>query len=280
MPVLRAMLKLIAFALLVVAIIPTQSLLLLLRFERAACRWGQLWHRAVCGVLGIHVEVIGAPVRDAQVAYVGNHLSYLDIPVLGSVVWGSFTAKREMQGWPVFGLLAKLQRTVFISRQRRDAARVLIQVNELLDGGRNLIVFPEGTSSAGAHVLPFKSSVFAVLEQHVSRGLCIQPFTIDLRATDGRGVTRIADRDVYAYHSDMTLAPHFWGFMKGKGAHVRLVFHPTLSVRSGTDRKQLAALAESAVASALGQRMETDAEQGLVADGVHQFVQQRADLRQ
>lgn len=259
MPILRATFKMLAFALLVVLIIPTQSLLLLLKFERAASRWGQLWHRAVCRVLNITIEIEGRPIGNAHVAYVGNHLSYLDIPVVGSVVCGSFTAKREMRGWPLFGLLAQLQRTVFISRDRRDAARVMDQVDEVLDTGRNLIVFPEGTSSPGERVLPFKSSMFSVLERHLSKGLRIQPFTIDLRSIDGREVAGITDRDGYAYYADMTLAPHFWAFMQGRGAHLRLVFHPALVLSNDVDRKQIAALAEACVASGLADVMQSSA---------------------
>lgn len=259
MPILRATFKMIAFALLVITIIPTQSLLLLLKFEQAASRWGQLWHRAVCRVLYITIELHGQPITGAHVAYVGNHLSYLDIPVVGSVVWGSFTAKREMRGWPLFGLLAKLQRTVFISRDRRDAARVMDQVDAVLGSGRNLIVFPEGTSSPGLRVLPFKSSMFSVLERHLPQGLRIQPFTIDLRSIDGRAVVDIADRDGYAYYADMALVPHFLAFMQGRGAHMRLVFHPALTLPGDADRKQIAALAEACVASGLGGRAPSNA---------------------
>lgn len=251
MPALRATLKLIAFTLLVIAILPTQSLLLLLKLERAAAHWGQLWHRAVCGVLGIDVVVEGQPLDVAQVAYVGNHLSYLDIAVVGSVVGGSFIAKRAMRGWPVFGWLAMLQRTVFISRDRRDAAEVMGQIDAVLDSGRNLIVFPEGTSSPGVRVLPFKSSLFSVLERRLDNGLQIQPFTIDLRAVDARPVATLADCDAYAYYADMTLAPHFWNFMRGKGAQVRLVFHSPLELPEDRDRKRTAAIAHTCVASGL-----------------------------
>ncbi len=253
MPNLRATIKLIAFALLVAAILPTQSLLLLMKLERAAACWGQLWHRTVCGVLGIDVVVEGQALDDGLTAYVGNHLSYLDIPVVGSVVRGSFIAKREMRGWPMFGWLAMLQRTVFISRDRRDAAQVMAQIEAVLGSGRNLIVFPEGTSSPGVRVLPFKSSLFSVLEHHVANGLKIQPFTIDLRNVDGRQVTTLKDRDMYAYYADMTLAPHLWTFMRGKGAQLRLVFRPPLVLPEGIDRKDMATIAQASVASGLAQ---------------------------
>ena len=256
---LRGACKALALAFLVIAIVPTQSVLLLLRLESAAARWGQLWHRAVCQLLGLHIECCGEPIAGAQVAYVGNHLSYLDIPVVGSRVWGSFTAKREMREWPVFGLLAQLQRTVFISRDRRDAGRVAAQIDALLASGRNLILFPEGTSSPGMRVLPFKSSVFSVLDTHLAHGLRIQPFTIDLQCVDGTAAIGVEIRDVYAYYADMRLASHLWRFLQTRCVHVRLVFHPALALAPGTDRKQLAKLAEACVATGLAQPPNCDA---------------------
>lgn len=250
MSILRACLKLIALVVLVIAIIPTQSLLLLSPFDGIASRWAQQWHKAVCLVLGIAIELEGHP-EVAHVAYVGNHLSYLDIPVLGSIVRGSFVAKQEMRGWPLFGWLARLQRTVFISRGRSDAAHVLDQLDAMLSRGRNLIVFPEGTSSSGEHVLPFKSSVFSVLGEHLPRGLRIQPFTLDLRVVDGHAPRTTDDRNLYTYHSHMVLAPHLWAFMRTRGAILRVVFHPVLVIGHDSSRKHVAAMAERNVASAL-----------------------------
>lgn len=269
MPTFRACLKLIALVLLVIAIIPTQSLLLLSPFDGIASRWAQWWHKAVCLVLGIAIELEGRP-EVAHVAYVGNHLSYIDIPVLGSIVRGSFVAKQEMRGWPLFGWLARLQRTVFISRNSSDAAHVMDQLDAMLSGSRNLIVFPEGTSSSGERVLPFKSSVFSVLGEHLPRGLRIQPFTLDLRVVDGHAPCTADDRNLYAYHSHMVLAPHLWAFMRTRGASLRVVFHPVLGIGYDSNRKRIAVLAERSVASALSGLSAPVDSRDVVVAGVEQ----------
>ncbi|MEP6634773.1 MAG: lysophospholipid acyltransferase family protein [Luteimonas sp.] len=246
---LRACLKAIALALLVLAILPVQWLLL--PFDALASRSARLWHRALCGVLGISVEIVGRPQQHAQTAYVGNHLSYLDIPLLGSVLRGSFVAKREMRQWPVLGTMATLQHTVFISRAPRHAGRTSDQMETALAAGRNLIIFPEGTSSDGSLVLPFKASTFAVLLPRMADGLQVQPFTVDLLAVDGHDVSDRSARDRYAYYRDMVLGPHLWAFLHARGARLRLSFHPPLDPQHCVDRKQLATRAHEAVVSAL-----------------------------
>ncbi len=246
---LRAVSKLLILLVLVAIIIPLQTVLL--PFDSVAWRTACAWHAAVRRLLGITIERVGRPVTSGHVAYVANHLSYLDIFVLGSLVRGSFVAKEEVRRWPLFGFLATLQRTVFVSRQRRDAARVADQLGATLADGRNLIVFPEGTSSSGERVLPFKSSAFSAIAATLDRGLQIQPVTLDVLRVDGRDLSSEADRNSYAYHGGAVLGPHLWAFMRGRGATVRVKFHPVLEETADVGRKRLASLAEAAVASGL-----------------------------
>lgn len=248
-PLLRACLKTVALVLLVLAIFPVQWLLL--PFDTLASRSARLWHRAVCKVLGLSIDVIGQPLGGVEIAFVGNHLSYLDIPLLGSVLRGSFVAKREMRQWPLLGMMAKLQRTVFISRVPGDARAAVDQVEAALAAGRNLILFPEGTTSDGSRVLPFKSSVFAVLLPRMVAGLRLQPVSLDLLSVDGHLARDSAVRNRYAYHSEMVLGPHLWAFMHARGAHLRLCFHPPLDAQRFAGRKQLAQHMREIVASGL-----------------------------
>ena len=246
---MRALSKLLLLLVLVALIIPVQ--MLLLPFDRIAWRTARAWHRAVARVLQVTVECVDLPLTHAQVAYVGNHLSYLDIFVLGSLVRGSFVAKAELRRWPLFGFLATLQRTIFVSRHRHDATRVTDQLHAALQSGRNLILFPEGTSSLGLEVLPFKSSAFSAIGSHASKGLRIQPFTLDLRSVDRYSVSSMHDSSIYAYCGNAVLLPHLWRFMQGRGATVRVTFHPALDKMITADRKQLARLAHARVASVL-----------------------------
>ena len=132
-----------------------------------AKRLPRFYHRVCCRLLGIHVQAQGLVSRDQPVLFVANHASYLDIVVLGSLIPGSFVAKAEIAGWPLFGLLAKLQRTVFIDRRGSRAADHRDDIGARLEAGDNLILFPEGTSSDGNRVMPFKSALFSVAERQV-----------------------------------------------------------------------------------------------------------------
>ncbi len=246
---MRAVLKLALLLLLIVAIFPCQCILL--PFGDVALRSARFWHRMICRVLCIRVECVGRPLTGGQVAYAGNHLSYLDIPVVGGIVLGRFVAKADMQHWPLFGWLARLQRTVFVSRRARDAVTAIRAMDAALHGGDNLLLFPEGTSSAGDGMLAFKPSAFSAAAAHLQRGLSIQPFSIDLVSVDGHPPCTVEDRDLYAYYGEMQLAAHLWHFMRTRGAQVRLVFHPALAAADGSDRKSLAAAAARSVASGL-----------------------------
>lgn len=127
------------------------------------------YHRICLRILGMRVERHGEGNGRHPTLFVVNHCSYLDIAVLGSLIGGSFVAKAEVAGWPLFGWLAKLQRTVFVDRQRR--AGVSGQRDEIanrLEAGDDLILFPEGTSSDGNRILPFKTALFAVAERRVA----------------------------------------------------------------------------------------------------------------
>ncbi len=118
--------------------------------------------------------------------FVANHQSYLDIPILGSVIEGSFVAKAEIADWPYFGALAKLQRSIFIDRRPGSTGKQRDALLRRLEEGDNLIIFPEATSSDGLHVLPFKSALLSVAELH-PRGepLAVQPVTVAYIRLDG-----------------------------------------------------------------------------------------------
>jgi 1-acyl-sn-glycerol-3-phosphate acyltransferase len=209
-----------------------------------------LFHRIACRVMGLVVDVHGT-MHGGQTVWISNHLSYLDILAIGSVARCSFVAKDDVRGWPVFGPLARLQDTVFISRTSRRAADVGLALSAALANGKSLVVFPEGTTSDGTMVLPFKSSLFEVfVGNRASAGTTLQPMTVSVESIDGC-VVDAANRDLYAYHGDASLGPHLLRFLGTRGAKVRLTFHAPLSGDAITSRKSLARAAHAAVASDL-----------------------------
>lgn len=248
MPSLIASLKFILFGLLCATMIPLQILWQAFTRGKRVYALALIWHRSVCRLFGLRVDIIGQPASDRQVIFVANHVSYLDIPVLASVLPASFVAKADVANWPLFGTLARLQHTAFISRSRSMAAQEKHALAARLADGRDLIMFPEGTSSDGSRVLPFKSSLFGIALDHERTGeISIQPVSIILTAIDGRPATDPGIRDKYAWYGDMTMLPHLWAFGKSRGACVRLHFHAPLSPSAFADRKTLARACEDAV---------------------------------
>lgn len=241
--------RLSLYALLCITLIPVQACILLISKGPAAFLIPVYFHKIVCSLFALKVEVVGAPAADRRIVFLSNHLSYLDIEVIGSVIGGAFVAKKEVASWPLFGLLAKLQQTTFISRDPRAAEEGKSKLDFALTKPTPLVLFAEGTSSNGTQVFPFKSTLFEML---LNKNIILQPLTIDLIAIEGCALTDPKQRDQYAYYGDSVLAPHLWAFAKSRGARIRLVFHPPLDVKHHPDRKSLATAAHTACTSGLG----------------------------
>ena len=143
--------------------------------------------------------------------FVCNHSSYLDITVLGSMILGSFVAKTEVASWPFFGMLAKLQRTIFVDRRRHSTHTQRDDLLARLTEGDNVILFPEGTSNDGNRVLPFRSALFSVAEPRRHGGgegqikdLIVQPVSIAYVRLNGLPVGH-GLRPLFAWYGDMEL---------------------------------------------------------------------------
>jgi 1-acyl-sn-glycerol-3-phosphate acyltransferase len=207
------------------------------------------YHRICARIIGLDIVVRGRRVTEAPVLYVSNHSSYLDIMVLGSLIPGSFVAKSEVAGWPLFGLLAKLQRTVFIERKARGTVgQQRDDMRARLEDGDNLILFPEGTSSDGSRTLPFKTALFAVAG--LRRGetpLTVQPVSVTATRLDGIPMGT-AFRPFYAWYGDMDLAPHLWQAVKQGRMTIEVEFHPPVTIDAVGSRKALAEHCWKAVA--------------------------------
>lgn len=234
----RALIRIAFYLGLTLPLMPVQALAVALRLplHRSLPLW---YHRQCCRILGFHVERIGRRSRARPTLYAANHVSYFDIMILGSLVKASFVAKTEVADWPLFGWLAKLQRTVFIERRGRHAADQRLEMLARLEAGDSLILFPEGTSGDGNRVLPFKSALFAVAE-HRPRGkpLIVQPVSIAYTRLDGVPMGRYL-RPYVAWYGDMDMASHLWT-AAGLGWITAVVeFHPPVTIDEPGSRKAL-----------------------------------------
>jgi len=214
----------------------------------------RIFHRVCCIIFGLRVRWFGDPLGNGATAihrslYVSNHISYLDILVLGAHVPGVFVAKEDVAGWPLFGYLATLQKTVFISRARTALAIARDKVAERLNEGHDIILFPEGTSSDGAGVLPFKAGLFSVLLQDGGESAVeVRPLAIRLLRHNGQPVyNNQISLDAYAWYGDMTLLPHLWHLAQQRTLEIGVCVMPALSPARYADRKALANAAEQSV---------------------------------
>lgn len=203
--------------------------------------------RMICAIIGVRVTPHGAPPEKAPRFVVANHVSWTDIIALASLHPFVFLAKSEVANWPALGVLARLQGTIFVDRgARADIARVNDALAGALREGRDIVVFPEGTSSDGTRVLPFNAGHFGALRAF---GVDVAVAPVAIRYTD-----RARQIDV-GWYGDMTFLPHLWRLMRRGGVECRIAFGEGIDPR-GMDRKALAAETEEKVRALLATRQD------------------------
>lgn len=214
---------------------------------RAKARLPRLYWAGCCWCLSLRVRVIGTPAAgELPVVYVGNHSSWMDIPALGSRLMACFIAKGEVGQWPGVSIVAKLGRTLFVSRRAAAAAKENADLLDRLRRGDSLVLFPEGTTSDGTRVMPFRSAFLAVAETEVPH--VIQPFTIVYDELDYLPVRR-ADRALFAWFGDMELASHFGRIARHRGLRVTIQLHPPFDPAARLNRKVITQRSWSQIAA-------------------------------
>ncbi len=207
-----------------------------------------LYHRGLAWLLRVRVQVRGTMSAERPTLFVVNHVSWLDIVVLDTLVRGSYITKREVMGWPGFGYLAQLQRCLFIERKAHRTRDHKDEMQVRLEEGDNLILFPEGTSSDGMRILPFKSSFFAVAEQHVNgRPLVVQPVSLAYCRLNHMPVGRRL-MPLFAWVGNEDLLPHLWRFLRVGSSVAEVVFHSPVTLDSFGSRKELSAHCRAVIA--------------------------------
>ncbi len=196
-------------------------------------------YRGLVRICGFRIEIVGTPCKLSPALYVANHASYFDIMVLGSLLDAAFIAKKEVAAWPGIGFLATLAGTVYVERRARHSRTQRDEMKSKLDNERqSLILFPEGTSSDGRSVLPFKSALFSVAESGGS-SLPVQPISLAYSGLDGLPMGRNW-RSHFSWYGDMELADHIWVALGLGRATVTVVFHPPVTMETLPSRKALA----------------------------------------
>lgn len=215
----------------------------------------RLWHRGNCRALGFRIHQKGELTDKRPLVVAANHVSWTDISVIASRCDVSFIAKSDMATWPVMGWLAKLQRTIFIERERRrTSGKQASEIARRLADGEAVVLFPEGTTGDGNYILPFKSTLFGAATMALQEGVVdkvyIQPLTIAYTRVQGLPMGR-QHRHLASWIGDTELAPHAAALLREGAVDVELHFGEPIEFSVGDDRKAATRRAEADVRAML-----------------------------
>lgn len=242
---LRALWVLFWFFLITFLLIPVQWLLIKINSP-----WARLlphyYHKLIARIMGLRIHVDGAVRQGQPTLLVANHISWMDIVVFTAVTPLSFVAKREVGTWPGVKVLANLQQTIFVDREKRsESLKSAEEISERLNEGQVIILFPEGTSSDGNRVLPFKSTLFAAAAKARSDTL-VQTAAIAYTFLGGVPLGR-RTRPLVAWYGDMEMGGHVWSLLKAGPLDVHIRLGEPVALEKIGDRKALARITEEQI---------------------------------
>ena len=243
MKTLIAYIRVVLFIFAMILVVPP---LVFLYKTRIAPYYNLIAFKIFCFCIGMKTKIIkGKVVRNKKVLLVSNHNSYLDIFGLGSKIITNFISKADVKKWPVFGFIATIGNTIFISRNKMQAGHEVGFMEKELEKRRiPVVVFPEGTSTDGNEVLPFKSSLFAMFENQIGKEvknpILVQPISI---AYMYEGKKKLSDeqRHNYAWYiKEQTLGEHLLNALKHAPFTMNIIIHDPIDITKFKDRKELA----------------------------------------
>jgi lyso-ornithine lipid O-acyltransferase len=215
----------------------------------------QIWHRSACFLIGIRLHVKGCVDTRRPLMLAANHASWCDILVMGALARVVFIAKSDMRDWPVFGWLARLQRTIFVEREeKRKAGAQVNDISKRLGEGDIVVLFPEGTTSDGNALLQFKTSLFGAASAAVAGSptklVHVQPVSIAYTGVHGMAMGHY-HRPLVAWPGDVPLVSHLMGVLREGAIDVTVTFGESVDFTEHSSRKQLARTIEGEIRSML-----------------------------
>jgi 1-acyl-sn-glycerol-3-phosphate acyltransferase len=220
--------------------------------------WGFIscnYYKVLRALLRIKVRVAGEPVHGRAVLYISNHVSWVDIVVIGSLSPVAFVAKSDVRKWPLVGITAEIQRTVFVDRTRRHQTSDAIgEIVKRLASGTSVVLFAEGTSSDGNRVLPFRSALVGAIKHATAQGggiggasnVLIQPMSICYTGLHGITMGR-QHRPLVAWYGDLDFIPHIRAFIERGAVDAVVSYGEPVPAEGGADRKAMTKALEGAV---------------------------------
>jgi 1-acyl-sn-glycerol-3-phosphate acyltransferase len=196
------------------------------------------------GCLGVRVEVHGQALPPQGTLFVANHITWADIPVIGLALDAAFVAKGDIRDWPIIGKLTAAYGCLFVEREARGrAGDQAAALASHLEEARGLVLFPEGTTGLGTGLLPFRSSLFAMVPGVADGTARVQPICLRYVRRDGSALSAQEQRAV-AWIGDDELLPNFIGLAKMGGVCAQVWFEEPVA---GGNRKVLAKACEAAI---------------------------------
>lgn len=241
----------LAFVALTLVLLPFQLIGLAFdpRLRRAV---PHLYHRMLCVLIGVRIREVGTRSTASPMLILSNHVSWLDISVITALAPVVFVAKSEVATWPLFGWLAKLQRTIFINRKaRHQTGAATREIAGRLLGGDAVVLFAEGTSSDGVRVLPFRSSLVGAVHHALGATtqhshVTVQPMSLAYVGLSGVPMGR-ALRERVAWYGDADLIPHLAHVLASGAVDVTVSWGQPIAYDMSADRKAIARDAEKSV---------------------------------
>lgn len=252
--VLRLLFLIFIFLPLTLLSLPIQFVLV--RFKLAGRQFlPRLFHKTCCWLFGLKVQVLGHPLAQQPTLLVSNHISWMDIIAAGSAANVLFVAKSEIAKWPLIGFLASLQNTIFVDRNRKkDTKRTSAEMASGLAEGGAVLLFAEGGSHSGTHVLPFRSALIGAAQLAMAKAgannVAVQPLTIAYTRVQGLPIGR-TERGQIAWSKSKSLWANVLHILGGSKKTVTLAFGAPIMLKSDDDRKKITRQCEHQVRQTL-----------------------------
>lgn len=243
---IRALRSITGFTAWTLALTPAQMLILKLlpKYDNHLPVW---YHRGICKIFGIDVKVHGKLINQPSLL-ISNHISWLDIPVLSTLGPMSFVAKKEIGTWPIISQLASLQKTVFVERGNRAKASETVREMMLrLEQGNSILLFPEGTTTDGNRVLPFKTTLFSSAKE---TNAIIQPISLAYTHLHGIALDRY-QRKLIGYYGDISLKNNAWYCLSAGPITAQIIVGDPIDPANFETYKDLARYTETKVREGL-----------------------------
>lgn len=214
--------------------------------QRTLSHLSTFWATVMIWILDITVTA-DEEIRDLKntpFLIVSNHQSYLDVIVIASMVSTLFVAKKDVQSWPLLGWLASLGGTLYIDRKAfRGAKKSMMEIEKALMNGQNVLIFPEGTSSNGELVFPFRPSLFNA----AYRAKCeVLPISVNYKMINGEKFN-ISNRDLVCWYGNMTFIKHFLNMLEITSCKVSISYHQPINSTLHQSPQELSFSAYNAV---------------------------------